>query len=92
MSFVTAADNAVHGIGKSLPGARLLGIVGRDHIRDLLLILGRGIPLYYWSPSISVVSKIWVVTGEMLKVLAGFHHRVEQQITRMTGKRGASGE
>ena len=29
MSVVTAADNAVRGIGKSLPGARLLVIVGR---------------------------------------------------------------
>ena len=29
MSVVTAADNAVCGIGKSIPGARLLGIVGR---------------------------------------------------------------
>ena len=29
MSTVTAADNAVRGIGKYLPGARSLGIVGR---------------------------------------------------------------
>ena len=33
----------------------------------------------------------WVVTGEMLKVLAGFHHQAAQQITGMTAKRGAGG-
>ena len=37
-------------------------------------------------------SKSWVVTGEMLKVLAGFHHRAAQQITGMTAKLGAGGE
>ena len=35
---------------------------------------------------------IWVVTGEMLKVLEGFHHRAVQRITGMTEKRGAGGE
>ena len=37
-------------------------------------------------------SKIWVVTGEMLKVLTGFHHREAQRITGMMAKRGAGGE
>ena len=36
--------------------------------------------------------KSWVVTGEMLKILPGFHHRVAQQITGMTEKREAGGE
>ena len=39
MSAVTTADNAVRGIGKSLPSAGLLGI------------LGRGTPLYDGYPS-----------------------------------------
>ena len=34
---------------------------------------------------------IWVVTGGMLKVLAGFHHQAEQQVTGMTEKRGEGG-
>ena len=37
-------------------------------------------------------SKSWVVTGDMLKVLTGFHHWVEQRITGMTDKRGAGRE
>ena len=37
-------------------------------------------------------SKIWVVTGEMLKVLEGFCHRAAQYITRMMEKRRAGGE
>ena len=32
-------------------------------------------------------SEIWVVTGEMLKVLEGFHPRAAQRITGMTAKR-----
>ena len=34
----------------------------------------------------------WVVMGEMLKVLEGFHHRSEQKITGLIAKRGAGGE
>ena len=34
----------------------------------------------------------WVVTGEMLKVLEGFHHRVERRIMGLTEKYGAGGE
>ena len=37
-------------------------------------------------------SKSWVVTGEMLKVLEGFHHRAERRITGLTVKHGAGGE
>ena len=37
-------------------------------------------------------SEIWVVTGEMLKFLAGFHHRAAQWITGMTEKRGVDGD
>ena len=37
-------------------------------------------------------SEIWVVTGDMLKVLAGFHHQAAQRITGMTEKRGAGGD
>ena len=33
-----------------------------------------------------------VVTGEMLKVLEGLHHRATRRITGMTEKRGADGE
>ena len=36
--------------------------------------------------------KIWVVTGDMLKVLEGFHHREAQRITGMTVKPGEGGE
>ena len=35
-------------------------------------------------------SKIWVVTGEILKVLMAFHHWVARRITGMTAKREAS--
>ena len=35
---------------------------------------------------------IWVVTGEMLKVLEGFHYRAARRITGMTEKRGAGRE
>ena len=31
----------------------------------------------------------WVVTGEMLKVLEGFHHQVARRITGMTATYGA---
>ena len=34
----------------------------------------------------------WVVTGEIIKVLEGFHHREARRITRITEKRGAGGE
>ena len=34
----------------------------------------------------------WVVTGEMLRVLTGFHHWAAQWITGMMAKRGAGGE
>ena len=37
-------------------------------------------------------SEIWVVTGEMLKVLKGFHYRAAWQTTGMTAKCGAGGE
>ena len=33
--------------------------------------------------------KIWVVTGDMFKVLEGFHHRVYRYITGMEAKRVA---
>ena len=35
---------------------------------------------------------IWVVTGEMLKVLEGFHYQAARRITGMTEKRGAGRE
>ena len=35
------------------------------------------------------VSDRWVVTGEMLKVLEGFHHQVARRITGMTATLGA---
>ena len=38
------------------------------------------------------VSKSWLVTGEMLKVLTAFHHWVARRITGMTENRGADGE
>ena len=37
-------------------------------------------------------SESWVVTGDMLKVLEGFHHGVAQRITRMTAERRAGRE
>ena len=37
------------------------------------------------------VSNIWVATGEMLKVLKGFHHRAARRITGMAAKYGAGG-
>ena len=37
-------------------------------------------------------SESWVVTGVMLKVLEGFHHRAARQFTEMTETRGAGGE
>ena len=37
-------------------------------------------------------SEIWVVTGDILKVLEGFHHRVARRITGMTATRGVGGE
>ena len=33
----------------------------------------------------------WVVMGDMIKVLEGFHHRAERRITGMTAKVGAGG-
>ena len=35
-------------------------------------------------------SKIWVETGDMLKVLTVFHHLAVRQITRMTTKGGST--
>ena len=35
--------------------------------------------------------KSWVVTGEMLKVLAGLHHQAVQRIMAMMVKRGEGG-
>ena len=37
-------------------------------------------------------SDIWVLTGKMLKVLEGFHHRADRRITGMTAARGAGRE
>ena len=37
-------------------------------------------------------SESWVVTGEMLTVPEGFHHRAARRITGMTATRGAGGE
>ena len=37
-------------------------------------------------------SEIWVVMGEIIKVLEGFHHRVSQRITGITATRGAGVE
>ena len=37
-------------------------------------------------------SKSWVVSGYMLKVLEGFHHRSASRITGITAKQGAGGE
>ena len=34
----------------------------------------------------------WMMTGDILKVLDGFHHRAAQRITGMASKRGAGGE
>ena len=34
----------------------------------------------------------WLVAGEILKVLEGFHHRAAQQITGMMEKSGVGGE
>ena len=34
------------------------------------------------------VSEIWVVTGDILKVLEGFRHRAARRIMGMTGKHG----
>ena len=36
--------------------------------------------------------KIWVVTGDMLKVMEGFRHRESMRITGMTESRGAGRE
>ena len=36
--------------------------------------------------------EIFVVTGEMLKVLTGFHHQAARRITGMMAKCGAGGE
>ena len=36
--------------------------------------------------------EICVVTGEILKVLAGFHHQAARRITGMMAKCGAGGE
>ena len=37
-------------------------------------------------------SESWVVMGEMLKVLQGFHHWADMRITGMTTTRGVGGE
>ena len=37
-------------------------------------------------------SDIWVVTGEMLKFLGGFHHQADRHITGMTETHGAGKE
>ena len=37
-------------------------------------------------------SEIWVVKGEMLKILEGLHHRTARWITGMTVTCGAVGE
>ena len=46
-------------------------------VSQLVLFYGR------WS---------WVVTGDTLKVLVGFHHRAARRITGLTEKRGACRE
>ena len=38
------------------------------------------------------ISKSWLVTGDMLKVLMVFHHRAARRIMGMTAKRGAGKE
>ena len=38
------------------------------------------------------VSESWVVTGVMLKVLKGSHHRADRRITGIMATRGAGGD
>ena len=38
------------------------------------------------------ISESWVVTGEMIMVLEGFHHWAARHITGMTATHGADGE
>ena len=38
------------------------------------------------------VSESWVVTGSMMKVLEGFHHRAARRIIGMTATRGTGEE
>ena len=50
--------------------------------------------MIYKSVDQSVIlygSEIWVVAGDMIKVLEGFHHRAARRITGMTAIRGAGG-
>ena len=37
-------------------------------------------------------SEIWVVMGEMIKVLEGFYHRAARRITGVMATRGEGGE
>ena len=37
-------------------------------------------------------SESWVVMGEMLNFLEGFHHQAARRITKMTETRGVGGE
>ena len=58
-----------------------------------------GATVRYWGEMYKAVaqsvllygSERWVVTGGILKVLDGFHHREARRITGVTEKRGASG-
>ena len=40
-------------------------------------------------PELLYVSKSWVVTGEIIKVLTAFHHQASSQIIKMTDKLGS---
>ena len=44
------------------------------------------------QPVLLYGSDIWMVTGEMIKVLTAFHHQAACQITELTDKRGSGGE
>ena len=68
-------------------------MVARAQKRTIATLQAWGAMYKAMAQSVLLYSReSWVVTGEMLKVLTGFHHQAERRITGMTEKHGGGGE
>ena len=63
-------------------------MIARVLAKTLATVRARGMMYMVVDQSVLLYSESWVVTGEMLKVLEVFHHRVERRIKGMMATHG----
>ena len=62
-------------------------MVARVLEKTIAMVQDRGVMYKSMAQSLLLYgSKSWLVTGEMLRVLEGFHHRAAQRIMGLTAK------